>query len=376
MNNVLSYPQYLPPSLELRSYLLFYDKLSTIVPNSDQRGVADRKDLAGITNILGENIVGFFDPTFNYSSWFESNNCQSEFESIIELRSKIPSNISTTDKLTIGGDGYAISQATESIESTLLNIGWNYFAFQKFPPGLIEKLYDAKLAIRVDSIQSELRPVLVDPEIGNFVISRLARQIAVEENIAPVTSIDTQINNFLADDAILEREKRAQTIAVCLNLALPESLDTISVGEYCDIREEFGDTRSKINSLINELHVQLDLDSEKDSLLFKDLIKDHTNDIQKRVDIAYGRINIRKFSNMSMDVIGGAVGGAIGHAFGDVIGGALGAVVGPVVSNYGRGFSTRANAYDIDCIEQIALIRNKIEKVSNREQYSINFPYI
>ena len=76
---VVSYPHYCPDIRSLRSYLLVYDRLSTIVPSCDQDGVRQRKGWAEISSVAGPDVLGFFDPAYQYSNWFNHPASKREF---------------------------------------------------------------------------------------------------------------------------------------------------------------------------------------------------------------------------------------------------------------------------------------------------------
>lgn len=79
MPSILSFPSYSPDKQTLRSYLLFQDKISTIVPRVDQKKVMERPTIEEILTVSSGQAFGFYDPTYQYSEWFSQTLSRQQF---------------------------------------------------------------------------------------------------------------------------------------------------------------------------------------------------------------------------------------------------------------------------------------------------------
>jgi len=385
---VVSYPHYCPDVRSLRSYLLVYDRLSTIVPSCDQQGVREREAWAEINSIANSDVLGFFDPSYQYSHWFNQSESKREFERLVFETHRSKSHQKLISKIRSDERGFLFEELDGSTASKLRAAGWNYLAFQKFPDDMLKVLYDLKLAFRTSSIEHERKPVLIAGRLGDFILARLARQIAAVEKVAPVTALKSQLEDLLHDGGVVAAEtptdhggsdlrfRRSQLLSVSLDIAIPHSVDTLRIGDFWEIRESFASVRLELNSLMDDLARSLDIDSEHDLRQFSSLVTDKRSDIANRINSAETQIGKADRRNLAIDIIVASGSSGLGSLIGGIPGAMIGAGIGAVVSKYGRSISTRAIEHDIDTIEKFAAIRNKLTRQARVEAYNRPFYYL
>ncbi len=363
MTHALSFPNYLPEKRDLRAYFLVYDRVSTIVPGIDQNKVKNRAEAKEIISALPSDSLGFFDPTWQYTEWFDQPGTQKKFQNIARKTSETKKSKELVSKIKLDQYGYAIPHDDcENPENVLVEAGWNYLAYQKFPFDALEKLFDLRLAARVPSIECEELPVLIHPRLGDFVLSRLARHIASSERIPPVAPNEIGIEDCLFDGEITAREQRAELLSLTLDISIPENISQISVNEFKDIRDNFADVRKHITSLLDGLLINLDLDSDRNARAFREHLRDKASDISARIGAAQRRAKWRGKSTLGVNIFVSAFGSAVGAAIGDIPGALVGGAIAPVLSSYANRFSTRINPHDHESIEQFAAIKTRVEQ--------------
>ena len=364
MAKLLSYPHYTPDASELRGYLLFYDKVSTIVPHCDQNGVKNRADNTRIAEASNGTAIGFFDPNPVNSRWVSDDACRKALKKLIRSRRDKKKNQRAAKIVKTNEWGYLKSKLVdEDVHLTLRKkYGWRHFALQKLDSKVVERLIKKKLACKVNSIETEEKPVLMDPRIGDFIVSRIARDLSADHGLAAVSSLKTNTKNFLIDEAISKRGRRASMITLALDIAIPKNLDELPFDEYWDLRQSFTEVRASVGKISDELLVQYDLDSESRALQFKERLLDRTSDLSCRVKTAQRSGRKRKMTSLTLDMFFSGVGAAVGYAAGGMGGAFVAGAIAPVITKTGGDLSTRLNPVDINAIEQLAVVRSGVQK--------------
>lgn len=386
MANIVSYPNYCPDTRSLRSYLLVYDHLSTIVPHVDQYGVENRKAWAEIKESSKEDVLGFFDPSYKYTKWSGHPTSVNELERLAYKVCRSKSHRKLVKKMRIDAKGYLLNDHDRSKEYRLRAAGWSPLAIEKMSQDLLASLLDKKLAFKVEPEDFEQNPVLIEPILGRFILARLARQIASEENVSPVTSLKRQVDNLLLDDdtdmACFQnlgqtyRYQRTQLLAVSLDIAIPAEIDNLRVGDYWEIRESFGGVRLELNSMLDEFSKSLDLDSEHDLKHFVSLVNDKRSDIGERIKRADLNLHRDSRRNLAIDIVVGATTSGLGAIIGGVPGAMIGAGIAPVASKFGKSVSTPSKEKDINYLSQLAVMRNKVTRQARVEAYQRPMYYL
>ena len=99
MNSILMYPYYLPRKQSLRSNLLFYDSISTIVPRVDQRDVRDRKEIKQLSKKGNKSLLSFFDPEQRYTDWVQQEQSVEHLKKLVKKHKKKRSTKSVRTKI-------------------------------------------------------------------------------------------------------------------------------------------------------------------------------------------------------------------------------------------------------------------------------------
>lgn len=371
MSSAISYPHYSPKARDLRGYLLFYENISTIVPNCDQSGVMHREEIYELNEVSNGEALSFYDPSMYSESCLDGRSTKKQLKKLIKLRKRKKKNIYIANTVKIDGDGYLQSdQNYDLCEKLLKDAGWRYIAQQKSALGLLEQLIDLKLACRVNAIPSESLPILMDSHLCDFILARLTREIATIENVASISSLKKDVSSFLLDDDISVPQKRSEILSLTLDIAIPSEIDKIPAGDFWEIRDEFTDARLNMNIMMDELALQLDLDSVSKAKDFKQRLEQHVSELSTRIDKAHKNIGRRRFSSLAIDMFCGAVGSATGFSLDSVGSAAVVGAIAPVVSSISQNISTKLTPYDSNSIEQIAAIRSKVEKNIRKATYS------
>jgi hypothetical protein len=372
MANVLSFPHYVPKNHLLRSYLLFYDDVFTIVPYEDQFKVEQRRPVKELRSIAQKPVLKFINPNWTYSKWFNQDISQSTFKQLIKKAESDPRNKYIRENIQVDANGY-IKNSIE-FEKLVLSQGWNYLARQKFPNDLLHQLFNKKLAFQASLHPYEYSPILIEPRLCEFVISRLARQISIAKHLSPISPTKRQIDDLILDGEISTKDKNSRLLAVALEVGIPQNINTLRIGDYWALREEFSGVRVKLNNLINELLIQHGLDQESDATAFRDMVSDFASDIEKQIISAQKQqkqVIWQKRKTIAIDIIASAAGGAVGSAIGGIPGASLGVFIGKVISKFATNISTRANiaSSDSQLIENIAVIRSAITRQARIDSY-------
>lgn len=338
-----------------------YDKVSTIVPNLDQRNLIGRWGSEEIHSYLSDKSLDFFDPTWRYTEWFQQKSAQLEFERLARQATASIDHETIRSQLLIDVEGHAIPHAKcPNPKQMLENANWKYLAYQKFPRSVLDRLLSYKLAARVPSIHSEVLPVLIHPRLGDFVLSRLARQIASDEKIPALAETDPNLKDCLFDGELSIHQRRTELLAIILEFSIPEDFEKIPYGEYDEIRQGLNDTRKKLSLLLSELMIRFELDMESEANSFRRDLQEKIEDIGAAISTAQQNQKWRANTKLGVNVFVSAVGGAVGAIIGDLTGGIVGAAVAPVLSDYGDKLTTRLSPSDVESVEQLAAIKTDL----------------
>jgi len=120
VSRILYYPTYTPSRKQLRSLLMFYDNVTTIVPNVDQYNVTARDHVEEINN-LENGAIGFVDPGYKYSQWINRDGVQQLLEYVVSDVCNRSVEISTiVPTISIDGEGIALAGQNEKFDPLLL----------------------------------------------------------------------------------------------------------------------------------------------------------------------------------------------------------------------------------------------------------------
>lgn len=361
MQHILSYPRYFPKPVDFRSNLLLYDRVSTIVPWNDQARVLARPEISELTDNLPQDTFCFFDPTAYYSRWADQRGAGEVFETIMRELLDVPGgkDLPKAVRVHIRKSGDAI-KPKDALHDRLSRANWQYLSYSKMPRVYSELLFREGLAIPVEETELTERPLLIHPRLGDYLISRLTRQIASTEQVAPVATTNQDLGDFLIDTGLTPRDQRAQLLAFTLEVAVPEEIAELPVGQFCAIRDSLAETRRSLSETLQEFLVSLNIDSDRDARIFRERLDAHRSDIETRISAAQQTVIWRGFTKIGIDIIASATGGAVGAALGGIPGAMVGGSLGVVAAKAGASLSTRIFPEDAKHIDQLAVLKNTI----------------
>ena len=181
MGQILSYPTYSLPRESLRSLLLFYDTIITIVPEVDRKGVDERPQIYDIKK-YEPTAIEFADPE-PHLGWstrtgveetlrnmaLENAAADQEIEDFIQSANI---DVERGERVTLEPD-----QAKRFFQKD-----WMLVAEQRIHPELMKVLFELRLAMPIaawpypDTHQvATFLPLLVNGKAGRFMLARLAR---------------------------------------------------------------------------------------------------------------------------------------------------------------------------------------------------------
>ncbi|WP_146208060.1 hypothetical protein [Azospirillum sp. TSH64] len=371
LNHSLIYPSYMPDAKNLRASLLFYKKISTIIPQEDSQSVHEKPYVSELINHLGRSSIGRFDPAFYYHEWYREKNAEKEINFIInkakkDLAYKLSSEL--VRQISSGNLAGKINQI-----KALEDYGWRYLSMQKIPEDLIEIIIDKYIAVRAQSYQYEQSPILIHPEIAKFILVRLAKMVSETENVTPVSTEKITSGYFIYEANIQNQQRRANFIQLSLDVLVPDGIESMDILRYCDIRDEYCDVRENLGNLVNDIMVDINIDDERSFRRFEENTSDVLAELHRKMERAVRNSSMRNTLAMTVDITANTAGSALGAYLGGVGGAALGAGLGALVSKSVSGSLERRFPVSNRGIERFASLQSRIRSANYKP--SIPYPY-
>ena len=88
MARIFYYPSYTPSRRHLRSLLMIYDSVTTMVPLVDQRHVLERDHVQEV-RAANDELFGFFDPSQVYPAWQDDQETLKAFKRLADRHRSI-----------------------------------------------------------------------------------------------------------------------------------------------------------------------------------------------------------------------------------------------------------------------------------------------
>lgn len=364
LDHILSYPKYYPSKANLRAYLLVYDRVSTIVPFTDQeRVIRHNEAYAELADALPDQTLTFFDPSSSGSgNWTRKETVEDFFGGLINdvLFDEPTAALALAVKEL---KTHGTSKKRAEVVARLEGNHWVYMSAEKLTHDFEAILLEAGLALKVPENNLTLVPLLVHPRISDHLMARLARDIAVQERISPVASTAAHLAHALIDEELESQEKRAQLMAMTLDVAIPDDLTDLSVARVLELRDSFADVRRKLPAMAQAFVTNLNLDSERDAKQFRERLNDHRSETEQMILTAQKNAEWRGRTRFAIDIVAAALGGGAAAAaggLGTVVQGMLAGAVGVVAAQPGAKLSTRLFPTDQDYVEQMASLRSGV----------------
>jgi hypothetical protein len=360
MQHVLSYPRYFPGSRYFRAYLLLYDRVSTIVPWNDQARVLARPEVAELAEVLDAKPLDFYDPTTYYGQWDAQPELANSFAELLDdVLRREARKLAAAVRAQRRKGAQSITRE-DRLHKCLRRAKWRYVSCQKMPKDYAEALFEKGLAIKVAETEFTEAPMLVHSRPADYLISRLTRQIVSREPVTPLATVGKDVGDILIDGRLTDRDQRMQLLALTLDIAIPKEIDELSSHKFRAIRDSLTDTRKGLSGMLGDLLVNLNIDSDREAKVFRERLKHYRRDIETRIEAARRAVPWRDRINIAVDIVGAASGNLIDTVLGGIGGGMVGAGVGVVVARRFKRLSTSLYPQDVQHVEQMAVLKNKI----------------
>ena len=367
MSSILYYPNYTPSRRQLRSLLLYYEQVKTIVPRVDQYHVRARDHIQEVLEV-GEDLVDFVDPTQSLRPWNElaegddvavelANRCSEEARGIPEIRHL------RTDR---GG----LAFPPDDLLERMYERGWKIVAQQKIPDELLEHLMERGIGIPLGVARNpetgatiEENPILMPRELADFTVTRVARDISQQQSVTTFSFDEQSFGSHIYKG---NEERRSVLLSLILPLAIPPDIESLEPAEFSVLREITAETRAGLQNQLQDLLTEKNLDSETDAARFLDKGRSMVSDICRRVDgmeNALGRQRWHDRGNLALQIVLSAAGAYIGNLIGDTEGSVAGAALGPIAGKVTERLGTlRPTADDSELVQSLACVRGKIDE--------------
>lgn len=371
---VLYYPHYTPSKLQLRSILLFSDNLNLIVPSIDQYGVRSRSNVRDLIE-FEPSLIEFRDPEYRYSGWASRKGIDGVLESLLD---EVGRDIEDAGLDTIIKDrnGHANAGQDEIISDLWSRRGWKFVAAEKIPQRIRDAIFQSDAAARVGIVRNpqtnqifENNGVLCHPKLGDFILSRMAREASFKEGIPSITFGGIDYANHLFDgEHAIQRGEHA-LFQSSVDLFVPDDIETFSTSEFLEIRRDYSDLRRSLWSYLGTMASEsnLNLDRIDQDALLQNLAHARDQIIEDLVQVTrfIGRQKFRSQAALAFEAAATLGGAAFGAIFSGPTGAMTGAGIGLAGGKLASKLSTVEKDYD-GRLKSIAMTKAKIEKRRSR----------
>ncbi|MEM9573869.1 MAG: hypothetical protein AAF870_01425 [Pseudomonadota bacterium] len=248
--------------------------------------------------------MSFFDPEQGYTDWVHQKQSVDHLMALVKKHKKQRSTKSARSKIEVDQSGVVEhpDKQADLVDFLKSKKRWKLIADQKIPYEVHERLQNANLMFRFPrDFGRERHPVLMPGEIADYLIARLARQIASHKKIAPVADKKVSLQGLLHDDHMSLKEQRAQMIALSIDLSIPPEIESIRSGEYLAIRESYQPVRNELRSIADSLMKRFDLDSERNVVRFGEDAREKLHNLASLADAAHKNWKWKKRKSLAID---------------------------------------------------------------------------
>ena len=374
MSEILYYPHYTPSISHLRTLLLFYDRVSSMVPMVDSQSVLAREHVAEMNKHFGQSTYKTIDTSWKFHAWAESDSLAlTEFKSLFGKQKEKGKKLKASDLKILKEEAHSSDKRSKVI-SAYVRQGWRLIAAQKIPWQLLEDMEDASLAISLNAVISdkdgrtiEENPILMKGPLANFFLARLAREMAGETGLQTMTFDQGSYSSHALKDSA-DRAQVASEIAlnVTLPIVVPPGIEALNVGYYAELRDEFRQTRDSLNTISDALSVRMGLNTAPNERVFLERVQDAHSDFLNAMHSAEQTMRKETYGKMlngAFTVGASLVGTGLGFAFtNEVVGGLIGAGGGSLLSLLSSKQSTMVKDDYGDMAKQAVMARGKVGK--------------
>lgn len=270
---VLYYPNFEPPAAWCRSFLLFFDKIRTIVPEDVKYTISE--DVSEINDIIPDALEPI--PPENRDIAVDDLNLdrmRNAFEIIKEKEKKskeVWTLIHNDGSLQYGGHVYLHDQKISDRVRSLLE------EFEFISP--------LSKALAKEGLVAENFTV-VDEDASNIIVSNVADKIASKHGWNTVTDhqIDFTVNSLNAFQWGSLEDPQSKLVSSIINCEIPQEIQNIDVEKYKEIRDAYSDVRKCFHRAVVELSSQHRLEKIGDKQILEERISEITQEFDSEIE--------------------------------------------------------------------------------------------
>ncbi len=302
----LYYPTFEPPVIWLRSFLLFFDKIRTIVPTDVNFKLSNNiAELVGLLPGTFETI-----PPKEQDTIIDDLNLDRMRKAFQIIKEKEPTTKEKEFKITIDKRDESIGIA-----------GYTLLHHRKLSDkvrSLLEefKLIEPEFSNLVESLSTDARNFsIVNESAGDLIVSHIADKIAKQYGWNTVTDlqIDFSVNALNAFEHESIKEPRNMLVCSIIKCEIPQEIQYINPKKYVEFRDVYSDIRKPFHRFVNELSNLYRLETISDKQILQDRIREITHEFDLEVEkfkkTKFGRI-IKRWISIgigSLAILTGAV---------------------------------------------------------------------
>lgn len=323
--DILYYPYYQPSNRWFRSYLLFFDNITTIVPKEEK--ISPEPYIQEITNEIPEAFRSL--PPEKEDIKFDDVNLQ-----LVENAFKIISESSKSDSLSL----------KINPQSLVINDENNIFLHNKKIDHQISRLLD-KYQLILDMSELEESGIsgtgkysIVNKKASGIILSQIADKMGKKYHMTTMTDniIDYNVNALKSFEKRRDSQPKSLLMSSMIKCLIPENITELNTEQYIQLREKYLDIREEFLEISTKLTMMHDLGEIENSDILEKEIKKITSDFDEKVQKLKNSNFGRQFRRWAPVSIGG-LGTVFCGCFEDPIisiGVAATSIISPIVLDY------------------------------------------
>ncbi|SMY08082.1 hypothetical protein [Flavimaricola marinus] len=345
-----------------------------MVPMVDSQNVLAREHISEINDHFGRSTYKTIDTSWKFHAWAESDTfALAEFKALFGKQKTNGKKLDSRDLKVLREEPHS-SEKRSKLISAFVRQGWRLVAAQKIPWQLLKDMEDTSLAISLNAVISdsdgrtiEENPILMKGPLANFFLARLAREIAGETGLQTMTfDQNSYSSHALKDGAARAQVSSEIALNITLPIVVPPGIEALNVGYYAELRDEFRQTRDRLNTISDALSVQMGLNTAPNERVFFERVQDAHSDFlhaMHRAEHTMRQETYGRMLNGALTVGASLVGTGLGFAFTNAfVGGLIGAGGGSLLSFLGSKQSTIVRDDYGDMARQAVMARAKVSK--------------
>lgn len=262
---VLYYPNFWPTQEWVRSYLLFFDKIQSIVPKDSSINPPS------YISEISDKLPGSYEtipPDHRYIERVDMTLLEAAFRFIQEEQ-----NHSTSDLTTIQSRDYDI-----------WSIGNIPVHLTKIAP-VIEDLLNRTKLIHEKEKHMDTEYLTINSKAANLIVSLISDDIGRRKGINTITDrpLEYSVSLFNSYKFKTINDPRTLLAKSLINCEIPYQIGQISIDDYLKIRNAYKNIRTPFHELITEISSIYQLNSIEDANELKLRIGEVTTDINDEI---------------------------------------------------------------------------------------------